>query len=114
MNIRTGLHPKIVRSALFAIRPALFAVGTALFTVGFALAQDQKPDDPKANLPPPDPQEQEQQTYAGTSILSRDKSLIAERGGKLLDFRFYGEVTGIYDSGLTPLSTDTQGNLINV
>jgi hypothetical protein len=55
-----------------------------------------------------------EQTYAGPSILSRDKSLIGERGGKLLDFRFYGEVTGVYDSGLTPLATNTAGNIVNV
>ncbi len=91
----------------------------ALFAAGFALAQNQKPEDVR----PKDPNSQDQQTqddqaqqttYAGPSILSRDKGLLAERGGKLLDFRFYGEVTGIYDSGLTPVSTDSQGNLINV
>jgi hypothetical protein len=91
----------------------------ALFAAGFALAQTQKPEDVK----PKDPNSQDQQTqddqaqpttYAGPSILSRDKGLLAERGGKLLDFRFYGEVTGIYDSGLTPISTDAQGNLVNV
>jgi hypothetical protein len=59
-------------------------------------------------------QQAAEQTYQGPSILSRDKSLIGERGGKLIDFRFYGEVTGIYDSGLTPLATNAQGNLINV
>jgi hypothetical protein len=91
----------------------------ALFASGFALAQTQKPEDvrPKDSTTQdqqnPDDQTQ-QTTYAGPSILSRDKSLIGERSGKLLDFRFYGEVTGIYDSGLTPVATDAQGNLVNV
>src|ERR1700730_3424208 len=55
----------------------------------------------------------QEQTYTGPSILSRDKSLIGERGGKLIDFRFYGELMGIYDSGLTPLVVDPQGNVPN-
>jgi hypothetical protein len=91
----------------------------ALLVSGFAFAQTQKPEDvrPKdataQDQQNPDDQTQ-QTTYAGPSILSRDKSLIGERGGKLLDFRFFGEVTGIYDSGLTPVTTDSQGNLVNV
>jgi hypothetical protein len=70
----------------------------ALFAAGCILAQEQDPD----------------QTYQGPSILSRDKGLIGERGGKLLDFRYYVDVTGIYDSGLVPLTTNAQGNLIDV
>jgi hypothetical protein len=57
-------------------------------------------------------QEQEE-TYAGPSILSRDKSLIGERGGKLIDFRYYGEINGVYDSGLTALVVNPQGNVPN-
>src|SRR6266850_2071723 len=49
--------------------------------------------------------------YQGPTILSRDKSLIGERGGKLLDFRFYADIMGAYDSGLTSVATDAQGNL---
>ena len=54
------------------------------------------------------------QEYQGPSILSRDSSLLGERGGKLIDFRFYGQLTGIYDSGLTPVSVDANANLLNV
>ncbi len=94
----------------------------ALLMCGFALAQEQKPDDQKKTQDqkaqdqktPDEKQKEANQTYEGPSILSRDKSLIGERGGKLLDFRFYGEVTGIYDSGLTPLATNAQGDLVNV
>ena len=53
------------------------------------------------------------QEYQGPSILSRDKSLLGERGGKLIDFRFYGQLTGIYDSGLTPVAVDANANLVN-
>ncbi len=90
-----------------------------LLAAGLALAQTQNPAGQKAkDQKEVDQKEQTQQepeqTYEGPSILSRDKSLIAERAGKLLDFRFYGEVTGVYDSGLTPVATNAQGNLINV
>lgn len=80
----------------------------ALCAVGCILAQEQKPDDPKpsdanASDQNPDDRQDLDPTYQGPSILSRDPSLIGERGGKLLDFRYYVEVTGIYDSGLAPV-----------
>jgi hypothetical protein len=78
----------------------------ALLAAGCILAQEQTPNDQTAQDP--------DQTYQGPSILSRDKGLIGERGGKLLDFRYYFDVTGIYDSGLVPFTTNAQGNLINV
>lgn len=62
---------------------------------------------PDLNAPQPGSQ------YEGPSILSRDKTLIGERGGKLIDFTIYGTVTGVYDSGLTPVSIDKNGNLVN-
>jgi hypothetical protein len=83
----------------------------ALCAAGCILAQEQKPDDPKpsdANTSDQKTDDQTagqqdpDQTYQGPSILSRDPSPIGERGGKLLDFRYYVEVTGIYDSGLVP------------
>lgn len=65
--------------------------------------------------PPPesvqDPSSAPAKEYQGPTILSRDKSLLGERGGKLLDFRFYGEIMGAYDSGLTSVATDANGNL---
>jgi len=39
----------------------------------------------------------------GPSILSRDAGLVGQRGGKLIDLRLYGEITGIYDSALAPV-----------
>jgi len=85
----------------------------ALFAAGCLLAQEPKPDDPKSGGQNTDDQQGTDQTYQGPSILSRDKSMIGERGGKLLDFRYYAEVTGVYDSGLAPISTNAQGSLID-
>src|SRR6202795_4316819 len=76
-------------------------------------SQDQKSPDQKDQSQQDQSQQDQEQTYAGPSILSRDKSLIGERGGKLIDFRFYGDITGVYDSGLTPLVVDPQGNVPN-
>ncbi len=33
-------------------------------------------------------------------MLSRDNGLLAQRGGKLIDLRLYGEIAGVYDSAL--------------
>ena len=75
----------------------------ALCAAGCILAQEQKPDDPKpSDANTSDQNTDADPTYQGPSILSRDPSLIGERGGKLLDFRYYVDVTGIYDSGLVP------------
>ena len=49
--------------------------------------------------------------YEGPSILSRDRSLIGERSGKLLDYRYWVDVTGAYDKGLIAVSTNQAGNL---
>jgi hypothetical protein len=79
---------------------------------GCILAQEPTPDPRTSDLKSDDPQGPDQ-TYQGPSILSRDKSLIGERGGKLLDFRYYVDVTGVFDSGLAPVTVNAQGNLID-
>ena len=76
----------------------------ALFATGCILAQEPKPD-PNTSDQTTDDQQDPDQTYQGPSILSRDKSQIGERGGKLLDFRYYVDVTGVFDSGLAPVTT---------
>jgi hypothetical protein len=93
------------------LTPTLLGV---LFAAGLLLAQDQKPADPKDQDQKTDDQQSPDQTYQGPAILSRDKSLLGDTGGKLFDLRYYAEVTGIYDSGLTPFTTNAQGNLINI
>jgi hypothetical protein len=94
------------------LRPQI--IGLVVWTAACALGQD-RPQAQDQNKPDQQAQSQpdQEQTYAGPTILSRDKSLIGERGGKLIDFRFYGELTGIYDSGLTPLVVNPQGNVPN-
>lgn len=82
-------------------------VGASL-AIGFALAQS--PPDPRTQYnqeqPPAPGQPEEQQpselSYDGPSILSRDPLAKKSHAGKLLDFRFYAAITGVYDSGLTP------------
>jgi hypothetical protein len=69
---------------------------------------------PQTQTQTPSQTKDSEQAYEGPSILSRDRSLLGERAGKLIDFRLYGEVTGIYDSGLTPVKTNAAGDLITV
>lgn len=75
--------------------------------------------------PPPEPgadaaqpaeatQPEQAQEYGGPSIISRDSALVGERGGKLLDFRVWGALSGLYDSGLTPVTTNQAGQLVNL
>ena len=49
--------------------------------------------------------------YGGPSILTRDSTTAGARGGKLLDFQFWGEITGVIDNGLTPVSLNSQGQV---
>ncbi len=46
---------------------------------------------------------------SGPSVLGRDKSLRGDREGRLLDLRFYGEIAGVYDSGVTPAASSASG-----
>lgn len=84
----------------------VIALGTCIAGSLAGQAQSDKPADSE-------PKEKSQE-YEGPTILSRDRSLLGERGGKLLDYRLYGSITGVYDSGLTPVATDTNGGLLNV
>jgi hypothetical protein len=87
-----------------------------VLAAGLAPAQDGPPaartqSQPAAN---PDSQDQDSQDLkaqdqdspdlanAGPSVFSRDSGLLAQRGGKLIDLRLYGEITGVYDSALAP------------
>jgi len=75
-------------------------------SAGIAAAQT-----PATQPPDAQPAEQSEARYDGPSILSRDRSLIGERSGKLLDYRFFGEITGVYDSSLIPVATNQAGGL---
>ena len=75
--------------------------GLAIAAVGPAFAQSDEP-------------------YEGPSILTRDSTTAGQRAGKLLDFQFWGDITGVADNGLTPVSlnssgqVNTQGTLLGV
>ena len=49
-------------------------------------------------------------SYEGPSILSRDTNTTGKRAG-LLDYRFWGQITGVYDTALTPVVTNASGGL---
>jgi hypothetical protein len=83
----------------------LLAIG--MLATGMLAGQQPQPPPENTQDPSQDPAKE----YQGPTILSRDKSLIGERGGKLLDFRFYADIMGAYDSGLTSVATDANGNL---
>jgi hypothetical protein len=51
--------------------------------------------------------------YLGPSIMSRGAGDIGTRGGQNVDLRFFVNVNGIYDTGLLPLSTGTNGQLVD-
>ena len=52
--------------------------------------------------------------YLGPGVLTRGAGDIGTRSGQDVDFRFYGDVSGLYDNGLEPYSVDSKGNLIAV
>jgi hypothetical protein len=60
---------------------------------GFAPAQDQ----PDAGA-----RDQQEPTFEAPSILTRDSSLM-DSSGKRVEFGVFGKVSGVYDSGLTPV-----------
>ena len=53
-------------------------------------------------------------SYQGPGILSRGVGDVGTRGGRPVDLRVYGGVSGIYDSSLQPFTTDANGNLVRV
>lgn len=57
---------------------------------------------------------QSEEPYEGPSILTRDSTNAGQRGGKLLDFQLWGEITGVVDNGLTPVSLNSSGQLNTV
>lgn len=49
--------------------------------------------------------------YSGPTVLSRGKSLTDTNRALPLGFQYYGGVSGVYDSGLTPVALDEKGNI---
>lgn len=52
--------------------------------------------------------------FGGPSILSRGTGNAGQTAGPATGFKFYGGVSGIYDSGLTPVSVSENGKLVEV
>ena len=52
--------------------------------------------------------------YEGPEILSRTGGDVGQRSGKAVDLRFYADVVGIYDTGITPVSVDSSGKITQV
>ena len=81
----------------------------ALLAAGLVPAQDSPPaprtqSQPGINSDSEDIDAQGQDSpdpaNTGPSVFNRENGLLAQRGGKLIDLRLYGEITGVYDSGL--------------
>ena len=81
----------------------------ALLAAGLAPAQDVPPAPRTQSQPQEDQnsqgsgaqdQESADRANSGPSVLSRDSGLLGQRNGKLIDLRLYGEISGVYDSGL--------------
>jgi hypothetical protein len=52
--------------------------------------------------------------YLGPGVLTRGAGDIGTRNGQDVDFRFYADVSGLYDNGLEPFALDSKGNLVTV
>ena len=53
-------------------------------------------------------------TYEGPGILSRIPVDVGERSGRSVNLRFFVDASGVFDTGLAPLSVDSSGNLVGV
>ena len=53
-------------------------------------------------------------SYQGPGVSSPGVGDIGTRSGEQVDLRIWGGVTGIYDTFLQPVSTDSKGNLISI
>ena len=53
-------------------------------------------------------------SYQGPGILSRGVGDVGSRSGQQVDLRVYAGVSGIYDSSLQPMTTDSKGNLVTL
>lgn len=52
--------------------------------------------------------------YLGPGILSPGAGTIGTRSGQQVDLRFFATLQGVYDNGLIPFATNSQGQLLNV
>jgi hypothetical protein len=52
--------------------------------------------------------------YLGPGADTSGASQIGTRSGQVVDLRLYADVSGVYDSGLQPVSVNSKGNLVQV
>lgn len=86
--------------------------------IGLVLAQESPPgprtqNNQEQNLDSTDEPQPSELPDSGPSILSRDNGATVQPVGKLLDLRFYADITGVYDSGLTPVEVNAQASSTN-
>ncbi|MGH9667223.1 MAG: hypothetical protein ACRD9L_22600 [Bryobacteraceae bacterium] len=55
-----------------------------------------------------------QDMYQGPEILSRGGMDIGQRSGRAVDLRFFASVNGVYDTGFTPASVDSNGKIVDL
>ena len=53
-------------------------------------------------------------TYGGPGVLSRGAQSVGNRGGQQVALRYSAGLNGVYDTGLLPLSLDSNGKLTKV
>jgi hypothetical protein len=51
--------------------------------------------------------------YLGPGVLTRGAGDIGMRNGQTVDFRFYADISALYDNGLEPFALDTGGKLVS-
>jgi len=54
---------------------------------------------------------QSDEPYEGPTILTRDSNTAGQHGGQLLDFRLWGDITGVMDDGLTAPTLTSSGEV---
>jgi hypothetical protein len=52
--------------------------------------------------------------YLGPAVLSSGATGVGNRGGQLVDLRFYAGVNGVYDSSIQPVSVNSKGDLVTI
>ena len=52
--------------------------------------------------------------YLGPGVLSSGAGTIGQRSGADVDLRFHADVSGLYDSGISPFAVDSTGHLVQL
>jgi len=52
--------------------------------------------------------------YLGPGVLSRGAGNIGTRAGQQVDLKLFANVSGVYDTGLSPVSLDSKGDLVQI